>query len=422
VDAEGARRVDRSERADLGAEIPVLWSHRLTEWHWVLADAILASLIGAASLAAVFVASQSEKLHQLRTGPWDIVRVIAIVAACAAMPWRRLRPKAVLATTTAAVALLIIIGFRGPVLIIAPIAVYTVAAASTDRRASLIALALVAGALGLSALVAVGGPMFGSAVSGLALALAGWLAGDNRRARRAYAQGVAERAAEREREREERIRRAAADERMRIARELHDVVAHAMSVIAVRSGVARAVLNTRPEEAGAALRIIEETSRQALSEMRHLVGVLRQPEEADLGPAPGLDDLSRLLDQVAQAGVAVTVHREGEARPLPAGVELSAYRIIQEGLTNVGRHAGPGPASLEIRYRPAELEIEITNPLPNRPATPGRPTSNGGGGHGLIGMRERATLYGGELTAGPTGPPNEFRVLARIPTNQAANA
>jgi signal transduction histidine kinase len=208
---------------------------------------------------------------------------------------------------------------------------------------------------------------------------------------------------------------------MRIARELHDVVAHAMSVIAVRSGVARAVLDTRPEEAGAALRIIEDTSRQALSEMRHLVGVLRQPEEADLGPAPGLDHLPQLLDHVAQAGVAVTVHHEGEVRRLPAGVELSAYRIIQEGLTNVGRHAPPGPANLEIRYGATELEIEITNPLPDRPGIPAQSAGNGDGGHGLVGMRERVALYGGELTAGPTGAPNTFRVLARIPTTAAAN-
>jgi hypothetical protein len=186
VDAESAGRADPSGRVDPGAEIMVPWSHRLTAWHWVLADAILAVLIGTLSLAAVFVTSGSENLHQLRTGGWDIVRVMAIVAACGAMPFRRLRPKAVLAITTVAAALLIMVGFRGPVLITAPIAMYTVAATSTDRRASLTALAVVAGALGLSAIVAVGGPMLGAAVSGLALALAGWLAGDNRRARRAY--------------------------------------------------------------------------------------------------------------------------------------------------------------------------------------------------------------------------------------------
>jgi signal transduction histidine kinase len=205
---------------------------------------------------------------------------------------------------------------------------------------------------------------------------------------------------------------------MRIARELHDVVAHTMSVIAVRSGVARAVLDTRPEEAGEALAIIEETSRQALQEMRHLVGVLRQGEDptpgpADLGPAPGLADLPSLLEQVARAGVTVTLDQHGQPRALPPGIDLSAYRIIQEALTNVVRHAGVGDAHLEIRYRPDDVEIAITNPVAGSAA----PT-NGDGGHGLVGMRERVALYGGELRAGPTA--GGFEVIARLPAAEAS--
>jgi signal transduction histidine kinase len=199
---------------------------------------------------------------------------------------------------------------------------------------------------------------------------------------------------------------------MRIARELHDVVAHTMSVIAVRSGVARAVLDSQPNEAREALVIIEETSRQALSEMRHLVGVLRQSEDADFAPAPGLDQLPHLLEQVAQAGVTVTTNQCGEVRRLPTGVELSAYRIIQEGLTNVVRHGVPGRATLEIRYRPTDVEIEITNPL--RSPSPDRLSANTG--HGLIGMRERVALYGGELIVDVSEQSNVFRLRARIPT------
>jgi signal transduction histidine kinase len=230
---------------------------------------------------------------------------------------------------------------------------------------------------------------------------------------------VAERAAEREREREERIGRAATDERVRIARELHDVVAHAVSVIAVRSGVARMVLDTQPEEAREALGIIESTSRQALQEMRLLVGVLRQEREpaAELGPAPGLRDLSGLVQQIGEAGVGVDVHIEGEPHPLPAGIDVSAYRIVQEALTNVVRHAGPATAKLWIRYRHQEIEIEILDDGGRRQSDRPAPYLTAEGrGHGLVGMRERAALYGGEFIAGPAG--DGFRVVARLPTDE----
>jgi signal transduction histidine kinase len=402
------------------ADVPVPWSHRLTERDWVRMDVALSCFLAAVSLAAVFVTPTHLGPHELaglRGAGWDIVRVVAVLTACVALPFRRRRPETVLAVCAVAAVLLVVIGFRGPVLVTVPFAMYTVAT-RVDRRTSRLALGLVAGGLAIGAVAAVGGPGLGSAVTGAALTGIGWLAGENMRARRAYTRGLAERAAERERNREERIRRAAADERMRIARELHDVVAHTMSVIAVRSGVARAVLDSRPEEAGQALAIIEQTSRQALQEMRHLVGVLRQGEDApfgpgDLGPAPGLADLAPLLQQVAQAGVAVTVDQEGEPRALAPGIDLSAYRIIQEALTNVVRHAGAARARLRIRYGPSDVEIEITNPV-----AADRAPTNGEGGHGLVGMRERVALYGGELRAGPT--PEGFQVVARLPADETA--
>jgi signal transduction histidine kinase len=250
------------------------------------------------------------------------------------------------------------------------------------------------------------------------VAVVGWLAAENVRARRNYEQGVAERAAERERE---QARRARAEERIRIARELHDVVAHAMSVITVRSGVARMVLDVRPEEAREALGIIEGTSRQALREMRLIVGVLRDADaddlEADLGPAPGLASLPGLVSQINQAGVPVGVHVEGEPRPLSPGVDLSAYRIAQEALTNVVRHAAPAAAELTLRYQPDEVVIEVTDNgrAGLNPASPAR--AGDGAGHGIAGMRERVAVYGGKLVAEPTAA--GFRVLARIPTGQA---
>jgi signal transduction histidine kinase len=270
----------------------------------------------------------------------------------------------------------------------------------------------------VGAFAASGGPDWGAAVLVPVLAAIGWLAAENVSARRAYLDGVIERRAERERE---RVRHASAEERVRIARELHDVVAHAMSIIAVRSGVARMVLDVRPEEAREALGIIEGTSRQALHEMRALVGVLRDPEDrgqpADRGPAPGLVDLPALVTQIDQAGVPVGVHIEGVPRPLPPGVDLSGYRIIQEALTNVVRHAAPATADLMLRYLPGELVIEVTDNGRVPVAVPS--SASLGEGHGIAGMRERVAAYGGTLVAEPTA--SGFRVLARIPTEQAAS-
>jgi signal transduction histidine kinase len=401
-------------------EVPAPWGHRLTERDWVRMDIAVAFFLAATSIAAIYVhpsQPSNAELPRLHGAAWDTVRLLAVLTASIALPFRRRNPEPVLAICASSAVLVVVIGFRGPILLTVPFAMYTVATRD-DRRRSRAALGIVAGGLALGAIAAVGGPGLGSAVTGAALTGLGWLAGENIQSRRAYARSRAERAAEREREREERIRAAAADERIRIARELHDVVAHTMSVIAVRSGVARAVLDTHPEEAAEALAIIEQTSRQALQEMRQLVGVLRQGEEtaaghAELGPAPGLNDLASLLQQVAQAGVTVTLEQEGQGRILPPGIDLSAYRIIQEALTNVVRHSGCGRARLRIRYHPEDVEIEITNPMASD-----RPVTSTEGGHGLVGMRERVALYGGDLRAGRTG--NGFEVVARLPAAETA--
>jgi signal transduction histidine kinase len=185
----------------------------------------------------------------------------------------------------------------------------------------------------------------------------------------------------------------------------------------VRSGVARLALQTRPREAGEALGIIEDTSRQALQELRSIVGVLRSAESdtapARREPSPGLADLQQLVAQIGEAGVPVRLRVEGEPRRLPAGLDLSAYRIVQEALTNVVRHAAPATAELTLRYLPAEITIEVTDNGRNRRPTATGGQSGSGSGHGLIGMRERVTLYGGKLQAEPL--PTGFHVLARIP-------
>jgi signal transduction histidine kinase len=232
--------------------------------------------------------------------------------------------------------------------------------------------------------------------------------------RQVYAAQLEERTAELERAREELARRAVVEERLRLARELHDVVAHAMSVIAVQSGVGAHVAASRPEEVGKALAAIEVTSRGALEELRRLLGVLRQDSEvqASLTPVPGLANLDSLLAEVGKAGLAVRVRVEGTPLQLPAGVDLSAYRIVQEALTNVVKHAGPAHAEVTIGYRDQDVTVEVVDD--GRGAGP--PAGGGwvGTGHGLIGMRERVAVFGGDLQVGPR-PGGGFRVAARLP-------
>jgi signal transduction histidine kinase len=205
-----------------------------------------------------------------------------------------------------------------------------------------------------------------------------------------------------------------AEERLRLARELHDVVAHSISVIAVQSGVGAHVANTQPEEAAKALATIEATSRAALTELRRLLGVLRQEGEPEgsLAPVPGLADLDALLAEVAKAGLGVRLRVEGTPSPLPAGVDLSAYRIVQEALTNVVKHAGPARAQVVVGYGDHEVTVEVVDDGRGVAA----PTGDGRArvGHGLIGMRERVAAFGGDLEVGP-GPDGGFRVAARLP-------
>jgi signal transduction histidine kinase len=408
---------------DVDVDAPPPFTHRITARQWVVIDVATAAFIAGVTIAAVVTDHHGPPFGS----GWDMARFVGVLAACAALPLRRTYPRQVLAYTNLVVALVIAIGVHGGVMALAALAAYT-AAASRDRRTSLLTVAVTVAspeaAIAVGALLTRSGPDWGAALSGPTLVLVGWLAGENARTRRAYLRAVGERAAERLREREERARRAAADERVRIARELHDVVAHAMSVITVRAGVARVVLDTQPGEAREALSIIETTSRRALQEMRLIVGVLRKPEEttAELAPAPGFDDLDELIQRVGEAGVRVGLAVEGQIRPLPAGMALSVYRIIQEALTNVVRHAGPTSAELRLRYRPDELEIELTDDggsdhghRRNDP-TPADAAPADGGGHGLIGMQERVALYGGRLSAEHAG--QGFRVVARLPTGE----
>ncbi|MEU6078824.1 sensor histidine kinase [Micromonospora sp. NPDC047074] len=226
-----------------------------------------------------------------------------------------------------------------------------------------------------------------------------WTVGNSVRARRGYAAAVrAHTAAE-----------AVTAERLRIARELHDMVAHSIGVIAIQAGVGARVIDTQPAQARAALATIEATSRDTLAGLRRTLGALRRPqsESASLDPTPGLDDLDRLVAAAADAGVRVELLRSGERRPVPAEVDLAAFRIVQEALTNVVRHASTDRCRVTVEHGPDEVAVEIVDE--------GRGARVGGEGHGILGMRERVALLAGRFHAGPR-PEGGFRVAAWLPS------
>ena len=237
-----------------------------------------------------------------------------------------------------------------------------------------------------------------------------WLAGFAMRERAAQAEAAEERASHAEREREAAARIAVAEERARIARELHDVVAHAVSVMVLHVGAVRHKLPEAFAEDADALRGVERTGRTALAEMRLLLSALRRDDEdLELAPQPGLGGLDALLDEVGRAGLPVELHVAGDPFPLPPAIDLSAYRIVQEGLTNALKHARAGHADVTVRYGPTELQIEVRDD--------GRGSSESDGlGHGLVGVRERVKIYGGEMTAG-TAAQGGFVLRTRLPIN-----
>jgi signal transduction histidine kinase len=386
------------------------FTQRLTRSEWLGLDVILASFLFA--ISATSIATQRETPLGPNGAGWDTLRYVALTLACVPITFRRRAPRAALAVVTPAVAATIALGVRGPQVLALVFVLFTLAVASARRLPPAVVGAVLATVL-VGALAVDGGPAWGTVIGSCTAVLVGWFAGENVRARRLYAQEMARRAEERERDREERVRQAATDERLRIARELHDIVAHAMSLIAVRAGAARVVADAKPDEARDALGIIETTSRRALHELRRLVGVLRDDEgRAELQPAPGLAELDVLVRETAEAGVHVDVEIAGHVRPLPPGVDVSAYRIAQEALTNVVRHAGPTNAHLRVRYQPHAVEIELVDEGAVSPRHVPVQERNGAG-HGIVGMRERVALYHGELVTGPHD--NGFRVLARLP-------
>ena len=426
--------------------------------HPRLVDGVLAAVLALSGVATAF------GLHRFSLIPFTLALTVPVV-------FRRAHPVGAFAVAIVAGALQVALFVRpGPFDAAIVVLLYTVAA-YTDRRLSLTALAIcLAGSAAQLAELAVRHTISPSLPDWLltaSISLAGpcliaWVLGDSMRYRRAYYVNLEERAARLERDRDAQAKMAAAAERARIARELHDVVAHNVSVMVVQADGAAYAMGTDPGRAMDALAAISATGRQALTEMRVLLGVLRRNDEvqtagsrpqaaaveavsagrdsgsaagsavdraaradgtiaqmadragtvttAELAPMPGLDQLDDLLDQTRAAGLPVSCTVEGEPRPLPDGTALAAYRIIQESLTNTRKHAGPwARARVLLRYAPEAVHIVVID------SGQGGATADDGAGHGLTGMRERAALYGGSVQAGPQ-PGGGFHVTAVLPT------
>ncbi|WP_327323101.1 sensor histidine kinase [Streptomyces sp. NBC_01210] len=338
--------------------------------------------------------------------------LVLMVLVAGALVFRRRDPMPVLVFTTAVSVVELVVGDpAAPVAMSAVIALYTVAS-RTDRpttwRVGLLTMAVLTGAA----------MFFGSTpwYTQENLGIFAWTgmagaAGDAVRSRRAFVDAIRERAERAERTRDEEARRRVAEERLRIARDLHDVVAHHIALVNVQAGVAAHVMDRRPDQAKEALAHVREASRSALNELRATVGLLRQSgdPEAPTEPAPGLDVLDELVITFRQAGLPVEVARADDGIRLPAAVDLAVYRIIQEALTNVRKHAGTD-AKAEVSVVRVGHTVEVTV-LDNGAGAEG-PVD--GGGHGLLGMRERVTALGGTLTAAPRYG-GGFRVQAILP-------
>ncbi|MFG3722386.1 sensor histidine kinase [Streptomyces massasporeus] len=381
--------------------------------HPLAMDAVLA----AAVLVCMVAGSLVEPRHRdsvnwvLRTP--DLLSLVLMTLGAAALVFRRRAGMAVLALTGTLSVIESVTGDpRTPVAMSAVIALYTVAS-TTDRpttwRVGLLTMTVLTGA----AMAAGPLPWYAQENLGIfAWTGIGATAGDAVRSRRAFVQAIRERAERAERTREEEARRRVAEERLRIARDLHDVVAHHIALVNVQAGVAAHVMDKRPDQAKEALAHVREASRSALGELRATVGLLRQSgdPEAPTEPAPGLDRLDELTGTFRSAGLHVEVARADQGTTLPAAVDLAAYRIIQEALTNVQKHAGP-QAKAEVSVVRVGPNIEITV-LDDGSGE--NETQDSGGGHGLLGMRERVSALRGTLTTGPRYG-GGFRVHAILP-------
>jgi signal transduction histidine kinase len=401
------RRAHVPPGAEWGPAEPVL--ERVSGWLRQHAFGVDASLAGLALLALV-VAPVTEYRPAEVAGPLGVLLVVPLA-------WRRRRPVPAAAVVVGGCLLELVLLPQQflPANVAAPVMVYALAAYA-PRWASRAGLAIGLGGAVLAAFFLSGYAgssdfLLAAAAIGV-LVVAAWALGDLRRARLQQVAGLEERARLLELEREQEMQLAASTERARIAREMHDVVAHSLSVVIAQADGGRYAGQADPAAATSALEQISSTGRQALAEMRKLLGVLREGDGQELAPQPDVAAIDRLVADVRSSGLDVDLVVDGGPRPMPAGPQLAAYRIVQESLTNVLKHAGPaGRAQVHLHWRPDALELSVTDDGRGAAA---RIVESDGQGQGLLGMRERAQLHGGRLTAAPrTG--GGFGVHAVLP-------
>lgn len=376
-------------------------------WERLRADALVVDASVAATLLLLTVVQIG--FGELPSGSRSAALLFA-PATTVPLAWRRRAPLAALAVIAAAVVAQSLVA-APPVsfgtFLALMLATYSVAAHG-DRREALVGAAIGAVAASVQGLREPGDASAFEVVYGIVYFGGAWVLGRALRRRRLATVELRDRAARLEHEREARARAAVAEERGRIARELHDVIAHSMSVIVVQAGAAEQILEGDPARAREALGSIRRAGNDALEEMRRLLGILRRDdEELTLAPQPSIARLEELLGQTQAGGLPVELVVDGQPRQLAPGVELTAYHIVQEALTNSRKHAGAAHAQVIVRYAPDALELDVVDD--GRAAQPGEGT-----GHGLVGMRERAALYGGVLKAGAR-PEGGFAVHARLP-------
>ena len=377
--------------------------------HPAAADALLAGLLTAVAFVTLAVRPDSD----LAWRDLDVFAVLLTAGALVPLAWRRRHPAPVFVVTLVCALTFAAVPYgNGAESFGVLIGLYTLAAHCPPRRsllgllAALIAVAIVMlrypGDVGPAELV-------GNAV----VFVTAWALGNNLRTRRAYTAELEERAAGLERERAAQTLVAVTTERRRIARELHDVVAHNVSVMVVQAGAARRMVDRDPAAACAAIEAVEATGRAAMTEMRRLVDVLREDNEpsGELVPQPGVDQVPVLIEAIRGAGLPVELVVEGEPRSLPPGLDLSAYRIVQEALTNTLKHAGRATARVLLRYGDEGLDVYVDD---NGRGPSLAADASEHAGHGLLGMRERIALFGGQLAAGPRRG-GGYQVVARLP-------
>lgn len=372
-----------------------LWSD--VGWHPIVLPIALAAI----QIVGMYFASRGQPDRE----PLDALAVVLLAAGPAALVARHRYPVAVLWAVAGVTLAYMLLGYAyGPVFLSVIVALFVAVGDGHRLAAWLAAAALYAGHFGLRFLFDIDSEPTVAQLLGVAAWLLVVLAASE------VARAHHDSAVEAERTREQEARRRASEERLRIARELHDVLAHHISLMNVQAGVALHLMDRQPEQARTALTAIEGASREALAELRSVLDILKQPEEgAPRSPAPGLARLQSLASQAKAAGLDVRTQVNGPAQPLPAPVDAAAFRIIQEALTNVIRHAGAGSATVRVGYGEHELEVQIDDDGKGT----GQPTTRSGGS-GIPGMRERVTALGGHLEAGPL-PGRGFRVRARLP-------